>query len=177
MNHTVCTLEDFPCMAREFEGIGTPGDLWSDAPCSKKKAPARCLSGWKSVGGAKWGETTERLDVGTAARTCLHQHACGLAYGPLPGGVLSYANCSAGTNHGKFIPLIVLGVLVFSNLAGIQLFLHDRCACCRVWNVQHWCNYGSVRKRHEEHGLLEVKNCGEPSLEWTAISTSNAEPS
>jgi hypothetical protein len=62
VNHTVCTLKDFPCMAPEFEGNGTQCDLWSDSPCSKKQGALvkGALSGWKSVGGKKWGETSEK---------------------------------------------------------------------------------------------------------------------
>ena len=104
VNHTVCTLDAFPCLAPEWKGNGTQCDLWEDSPCWKKKGALvkGALSGWKSVGGQKWGETTEAdlmsaLQQGPVSINMLADSHMG----HYSGGVLSYANCSAGTNHGK----------------------------------------------------------------------------
>jgi hypothetical protein len=36
VNHTLCTMEDFPCLAPEWQGNGTQCDLWEGSPCSAK---------------------------------------------------------------------------------------------------------------------------------------------
>ena len=58
VNHTVCTLEGFPCTGK---GNGTQCDEWEASPCATEKGALTkgSLSGWKSVGGKKWGSTTE----------------------------------------------------------------------------------------------------------------------
>jgi hypothetical protein len=103
VNHTVCTLEGFPCQAPEFEGNGTQCDLWKASSCSKETGALvkGSLAGWKSVGGAKWGATSEAdlmsaLQVGPVSINMLADSHMG----HYSGGVLSYANCTAGTNHG-----------------------------------------------------------------------------
>lgn len=58
VNHTVCTLEGFPCTGK---GNGTQCEEWESSPCSRERGALvkGSLSGWKSVGEAKWGHTTE----------------------------------------------------------------------------------------------------------------------
>ena len=62
VDHTVCTLEAYPCLG--WKNItGQNCTLWEASPCSKKENGALVkgsLAGWKSVGGAKWGATTEK---------------------------------------------------------------------------------------------------------------------
>lgn len=62
VNNTLCTLEDFPCLAPEWKGNGTQCDLYRKSTCSDKPKALKkgALSGWKSVGGVKWGATTEK---------------------------------------------------------------------------------------------------------------------
>ena len=58
VNHTVCTLEAFPCTGK---GNGTQCSDWSTSSCSGKEGALvkGSLAGWKSVGAKKWGSTTE----------------------------------------------------------------------------------------------------------------------
>lgn len=100
VNHTVCTLEDFPCTGK---GNGSVCYLWEESPCSKATTALHKgeLSGWKSVGEAKWGHTTEEdlmsaLQLGPVSINMFADHH--MAH--YSGGVLSYSNCSEGTNHG-----------------------------------------------------------------------------
>eukprot|EP00729_Bicosta_minor_P021811 gene21811-21238_t len=100
VNHTVCTLEDFPCTGK---GNGSICEVWESSPCSTMKGALMkgSLSGWKSVGAKAWGKTTE-----TELASALQQGPVSINMfadahmGHYKGGVLSYANCSAGTNHG-----------------------------------------------------------------------------
>ena len=96
-------MEDFPCLAPEFEGNGSQCGLWRGSSCSgaPKALKKGALAGWKSVGGAKWGQTTaadlmSALQLGPVSINMFADSHMG----HYSGGVLSYANCSEGTNHG-----------------------------------------------------------------------------
>ena len=100
VNHSVCTAESFPCTAK---GNGTQCVAWKASPCARgKRALAKGeLEGWKSVGGKKWGATTEKdlmsaLQHGPVAINMFADSPMGHYHG----GVLAYSNCSKGTNHG-----------------------------------------------------------------------------
>ena len=59
------------------------------------------LSGWKSVGAKQWGKTTEAQLVSALQHGPVSINMFADSHmGHYKGGVLSYANCSAGTNHG-----------------------------------------------------------------------------
>jgi hypothetical protein len=101
VNHTVCTLESFPCTGT---GNGTQCQSWEASPCAAEQGALRKgeLSGWKSVGAAKWGHTTEQdlmssLQLGPVSINMFADSH--MAH--YKGGVLSYSNCSEGTNHGE----------------------------------------------------------------------------
>ena len=100
VNHTVCTAKDFPCTAA---GNGTQCALWRASNCSSAKGALAqgAVAGWKSVGGAKWGATTEDdlLDALQQGPISINIFA-DTPMGHYAGGVLSYSNCSKGTNHG-----------------------------------------------------------------------------
>lgn len=58
VDHAVCTLDGFPCTGK---GNGTQCKTWEASPCSERPGALKkgALSGWKSVGEAKCGHTTE----------------------------------------------------------------------------------------------------------------------
>ena len=69
VNHTVCTLEGFPCTGK---GNGTQCDEWEASPCATEKGALTkgSLSGWKSVGGKKWGSTSSLWWRTTTSQGC-----------------------------------------------------------------------------------------------------------